>query len=344
MDSSEGGVSPSLGARPPINPGDEADLRFDSSYPNNNSQANSSGAVKRQFCCFLALLLLCPVPTQEGTAGTNSELVPGSRIVFPYYDLRPGLATFLLFTNVSLAPVSVRLEFYDVTCLRRDSSLSLSGVDIDLLDVSSVLRGDSSGTFRQGFVDAVAGDNVLMGTALIVNIMEDWAILYHGAAARRQPGGAMPFEPYPSRLFLPGFLTPGSLGEVGFTDGLLVLAAPHPTQPGGELPEQPIHAAFQTFLKKGGTTSEVAFQSVAKDGSPISGGVVGHQVIIPIGQITGSLPPPTLGWLSVTNNAVDESGKPFGLVGLYLQTVIGGGNGIGVATRLWGDPAAASSP
>lgn len=285
--------------------------------------------MKRRFPCLFVLFLLCLVATPQGMAGTNSELVPGSRIVFPYYDLRPGFETFLLFTNVGLDPAVVRLEFYDVTCVRLDSSLFLSGVDIDLLDVRSVLRGDSSGRFRQGFVDAVAGDDVLTGTALIVNIMEDWAILYDGAAARRQPDGAMPFEPYPSRLFLPGFLTPGSFGENRFTDGLLVLTAPHPTQPGGELPAQPIQATFEIFLN---------------DESPTSGGAVGHQVIIPIGQITGSPPPPRLGWLSVTNTAVDESGKPFGLVGLYLQTVIGGGGGVGVATRLWGDPAAASSP
>lgn len=285
--------------------------------------------MKRQFLCLLLLFLFCLVATPQGTAATNSELVPGSRIVFPYYDLRPGLATFLLFTNVSVDPTSVQLEFYDVTCIRRDSSLSLTGADIDLLDLAGVLGSEASGTFRQGFVDAVAGSDVLMGTALIVNMVEDWAIVYHGATARRQPGRATPFEPYPSRLFLPGFLTPGSLGGAGFTDGVLVLAAPHPTQPGGELAEQPIRAAFQIFLKTG---------------NPASSGASGHQVILPIGQITGSIPPSSLGWLSVTNSAVDDTGTPFGLVGLYIQTVVRPEGGIGVATRLWADPASAPAP
>ena len=300
--------------------------------------------MKRQFPYLLVPLLFCLVPTPQGIAATNSELVPGSRIVFPYYDLRPGFATFLLFTNVSLDPTSVQLEFYDVTCVRQDSSLSLSGADIDLLDLASLLGSNPSGTFRQGFVDAVAGGDVLMGTALIVNMVEDWGILYHGAAARRRPGGATPFEPYPSRLFLPGFLTPGSLGAAGFTDGLLVLAAPHPTQPGGALSEQPIRAAFQIFLKREETAPRGAFQSFAADGSPISGGVAGHQVIIPIGQLTGSLSTPSLGWLSVTNTAVDDAGIPFGLVGLYIQTVLRPEGGFGVATRLWADPAAAPGP
>ncbi len=290
------------------------------------------------------LSLLCLAPTAEGTAGTNSELVPGSRLVFPYYDLRPGFVTFLLFSNVGLDPTSVHLEFYDVTCVRRDSSLSLTPADIDLLDLSSVLGSDPSGAFRQGFVDAVAGGDVLMGTALIVNTVEDWAILYHGAASRRKSGGATPFEPYPFRLFLPAFLTPGSLGKVGSTDGLLVLAAPHPTQPGGELPEEPIRAAFQVFIKKGAPTSGIGSQSVAKDGNPISGGAAGHQVIIPIGQLTGSLPPPSFGWLSVTNTAVDAAGTPFGLVGLYIQTVVRPEGGDGMATRLWADPTATPGP
>ena len=40
----------------------------------------------------------------------TAELIPGSRIVFPYYDLRPGFATFLFLTNISSPPVSVALE------------------------------------------------------------------------------------------------------------------------------------------------------------------------------------------------------------------------------------------
>ncbi len=293
------------------------------------SPLNPEPTVARQFSSLLALLFLCLLPTVEAVAGANSELVPGSRIVFPYYDLRPGFTTFLIFTNIGLASTSIHLEFYDVTCIRRDSTLTLSGNDISIVELAGLLGGAPSGTFRQGFVDAVTGDDVLMGTAAIVNMVEDWAILYPGATARRQQGGPTPFEPYPSRLFLPGFLTPGSLGGVGFTDGLLVLAAPHPTRPGAELPEQPIQVGVNLFFKGGRSDSA---------------GLAGHHVIVPIGQLVGRSRPPTLGWLDLTNNALDESGNPIGLVGLYLQTVSGPGIGMGMAIRLWGAPAEAPAP
>ncbi|MBI2902334.1 MAG: hypothetical protein HYY12_01925 [Candidatus Methylomirabilis oxyfera] len=305
---------------------------------------NARAAVTRQPLASLVILFLCLFPMRAAAAGANSELVPGSRIVFPYYDLRPGSATFLIFTNVGPESTSVRMEFYDMTCIRRDSSISLSAGDVDLLDLSSALPSEPSGTFQQGFVDAVANDDVLMGTALIVNVTQDWAILYHGAAARRRVGAVTPFEPYPSRLFLPAFLTPGSLGEAGFTDGLLVLAAPHPTQPGGELPAQPIQASFEIFLKTGSTRDSGGFQDFAEVTNAVSGGASGHQVILPIGQITGSLPPPTLGWLSVANSVVDDSGIPFGLVGLYLQTVVRPEGGMAMAIRLWGDPTEVPGP
>ena len=306
---------------------------------------NARAPVTRQPLAPLVIFFLCLFPMQAAAAGANSELVPGSRIVFPYYDLRPGFATFLIFTNVSLAaPASVRLEFYDVTCIRRDSFISLSEGDTDLVDLADFPGNSPTGTFQQGFVDAVAGADVLVGTAVIVNMIDDWMIFYHGAAARRQPGGVTPFEPYPSRLFLPGFLAPGSLGQAGFADGLLILAAPHPTQPGGELPAQPIQAGFDIFLKKGSTADGASFQGFARDASAVSGGASGHQVILPIGQLTGSLPPPTLGWLSITNSVVDDSGIPFGLVGLYIQTVVRPEGGMAMAIRLWGDPTEVPGP
>ncbi len=274
----------------------------------------------------------------QALAATNSELIPGSRIVFPYYDLRDGISTFLTFTNVGPGSATLHLEFYDTSCLRRDSSLHLSAGDTDLLDVAAILQPEADGLFRQGFVDVVtfAGD-ALLGTAIIVNGPEDWGIVYHGAAARRLPGGPLPFEPYPSRLFLPAFLTQGSLGDGNLSDGLLVVAAPHPTQPGGELPEPSLQPTIRVFLDQ-----EPAFQLTTISGSVEEGlptaTSTGHQLLLPIGQAAGAFLTPRFGWLSVTNQAVDETGAPIGMVGLYIQTIVGAGSGKGMAIRLWADP------
>lgn len=275
----------------------------------------------------------------QALAATNSELIPGSRIVFPYYDLREGISTFLSVTNVGLGSATLHLEFYDASCLRRDSSLDLSAGDADLLDIGAILQPGADGLFRQGFVDVVtfAGD-VLLGTAIIVNGSEDWGIVYHGASARRLSSGPLPFEPYPSRLFLPAFLTQGDLGDGMLSDGLLVVAAPHPTQPGGELPDPSLQSTIRVFLDQ-----EPAFQLAtigerAEEGMPTATST-GHQLLLPISQAAGTFPTPRFGWLSVTNRAVGETGTPIGIVGLYIQTIAGDGFGMGMAIRLWADPA-----
>lgn len=296
-------------------------------------------AIRLSRYVLLCLLFLClPRPT-PALAATNSELIPGSRIVFPYYDIRPGTSTFLVFTNVGLSPATLHLEFYDSSGLRRDSSLSLSAGDVDLLDVAAVLQPEADGLFRQGFVDVAtfAGD-ALLGTALIVNGLEDWAILYPGAAARRTPGGPLPFEPYPARLFLPAFVTPGALSEGSVADGLLVVAAPHPTQPGGELPDPSLQADIRVSLDTEPPWTLASATTQAPTGSP-EPIVTGHQLIFPIGQVAGVFQTPRFGWLSVTNSAVDENGLPIGLVGLYIQTIAGTGSDMGLAIRLSGDPA-----
>lgn len=270
-------------------------------------------------------------------AATNAELVPGSRIVFPYYDLRPGSTTLLFLTNTGSTPASAALEFYDASCARQDTVVGLSAGDIDPLDLGQVISGTVFGSFLQGFIDVTAAADVLMGTAVIVNTVADWAIAYNGAPARRQTAGVTPFEPYPTGLFLPAFLTPGPLGGGVLADGLLILAAPHPTSPGAALPDsplldKPIQASVEIFLQR-------------EDGTMThrSSELSGHYIISPIGAIAGT-PSPTLGWLSIRNHAVDESGVPFGLVGLYIQTLVGSTGGSAMTIRLSGDPTPAPAP
>lgn len=228
-----------------------------------------SPSVRLSRYVLLCLLFLSLQRPTQAPAATNSELIPGSRIVFPYYDIRSGISTFLVFTNVGLGPAPLHLEFYDPSGLRRDSSLALSSGDVDLLDVAAVLPPEADGTFQQGFVDVVTFDgNALLGTAVIVNGLEDWGIIYHGAAARRTPGGPLPFEPYPTRLFLPAFVTPGALGESSVTDGLLVVAAPYPTLPGGELPDPSLQADVRVFLDTEPPWTLASVEMSALAGSP----------------------------------------------------------------------------
>lgn len=276
-------------------------------------------------------------------AATNTELVPGARIVFPYYDLRPGYTTLLLLANTGSTPAPVTLEFYDTSCSRQDSGMGLSAGDIDLLDLHQVISGNASASFLQGFVDITTDADVLIGTAVVANMVADWSITYNGAPARRQAGSRTPFEPYPTRLFLPAFLTPGQLGNREFADGLLIVAAPHPTSPGAELPDEPIQASAQIFLRRDRTAmikGRLRSHEITQWASDVSG----HYIIAPIGTIAGTFTPPLFGWLSIRNYAVDESGIPFGLVGLYIQTLVGPNGASAMAIRLSGDPSVATTP
>lgn len=118
-----------------------------------------------------AMLAVSPV-LAAGAAWANTELVPGSRLVAPYWDISGDRYTLMLITNVStranliknpatlpatvcaLGGVTtsttpgvgvttntcgVHLEFYDKTCTNVDLTIDLSKTDIDQLD----LRNDS---------------------------------------------------------------------------------------------------------------------------------------------------------------------------------------------------------
>lgn len=266
------------------------------------------------------LALLVPAAWAASLPPINRELAPGARLVFPYYDLRSGSQTFLLLTNVGDVPAGVTLDFYGQDCDRTSSRVSLSPNDIDLVDVGHILGSDRPG-FQQGFVDAVTSQDVLLGTAMIVNVPQDWAVVFPAAPAQRLPGTSAPFRRFPFTVFLPALLTPGAPGSGAVVDGLLILTAPNPTDPGGSLPDQPIDASFVIHGRGGYQTN---------------GNLVGHQVIVPIGELTQGLPPLTPAWIELQNRAVDAAGQPIGLVGLFIQTLVkGGGGGMGMATRLW---------
>jgi hypothetical protein len=124
---------------------------------------------------------------------------------------------------------------------------------------------------------------------------------------------------------------------------MLIIAAPHPTQPGAKLPDTPIRASSEFFLRQE-HTSAIDGQRRPYELTPSFSGFNGHYLMTPIGTMTGSLAAPTLGWLSVTNRAVDKKGNAIGLVGLYIQTLVGPSSASAMAIRLSGDPSATSTP
>ena len=264
-----------------------------------------------------ALAVSAPRPA----ASSNSELRPAARLVFPYFDIRPGTTTILLLTNVSDQPLGARLTFYDATCDRRGRSLALTPKDMAVIDLAKLFGGDDIGRFAQGFVDVEAGRNSLIGAAQIVNVAEDWSVVYHPAASQRLDGPDSTFERFPAHVALPSFFAPG-VGERRL-DGFLVLVAPNPTEPGDPLPEEAIRASIDVFSPAGPSVSLSAS---------------GHQVILPLASFSGWLPDSAPGWLEIRNQARDDQGEPVGLVGLFIQTLVapGGGGGMAGAIRLWG--------
>ena len=268
----------------------------------------------------IVLVLVGVAMGPDVTAGAGTELVPAARLLFPYYDVRPGIATILLLTNVSETPVTARLTFYDQTCLTTGSTVSLTPKGIATLDLTRLFGDGATEAFTQGFVDVEAAQNSLVGVASILNLMEDWAVSYHAASSRRLHG-AVPFEPFSSRLALSGFFA--QVGGPRRLDGLLILVAPHPTVSGGSVAPDAVQASFDV---------------VSAFGRGISLGASGHQLILPLQFLTGRLPPDDdFAWVTITNAALDEADKPLGLVGLFIETLVdpAGGGGMAGALRLW---------
>ena len=264
----------------------------------------------------LALAALGPGPAW--TAWADSELRPAARLIFPYYDVRPGTLTTLFLTNVGTSPVTVQITFYDQSCLRMGATTFLSAKDTAALSVLQFVGDGTTATFRQGFVDVVAGPNSLVGAATIVNVVEDWAVSYHAASAKRVSGPS-PFEPFPARLALPGFFA--SAEGPRRLDGFLVLVAPNPTVAGGIVADEAVRAAFDVILPPSGSRSLTA---------------AGHQLILPLSFFAPGASGSGAGWLTVSNAALDEEGKPLGMVGLFIQTLVDpAGGGMAGAVRLW---------
>lgn len=151
-------------------------------------------------------------------AFANTELVPATRLIAPFFDISSGRSTFYLLTNVSgnvsvdgssvLGQLGVHLEHYGQSCARNDESDFLTEFDIDQFDlaVNSIVRNltgagqtfgpvtptaGQSGVAGRGWTDIDvrrgAGTltsspsialNVLLGTVVISDFGADFALAY----------------------------------------------------------------------------------------------------------------------------------------------------------------------
>src|SRR5574337_1061178 len=146
----------------------------------------------------------------------NTELVPGSRLLFPYVDITTGRQTFLLLTNASNTITSpTHLTFYGQNCQRNDQTVILTPQDIAAVSVNAALGSAaalpatpaSSGSKQTssdgiGWVDVDVRDsanlrnspsyqlNALMGEAVIIDTVKDFAFAYPAAAAQGSAQGS----------------------------------------------------------------------------------------------------------------------------------------------------------
>jgi len=171
----------------------------------------------RQRVAFVLVVMGLAVVLATG-AGANTELVPGSRVVFPFFDMSTGNSTFLLLHNTGGLTATVQLALYGQGSGKQDFFLTLTGADTDQFDIGLQVGGGAatfpgvSGNTSQtnvagrGWVDAfvvasastssnVIQRNALAGSGIIVNIPGDFAFAYPGAASQCQSdagtGGAV---------------------------------------------------------------------------------------------------------------------------------------------------------
>jgi hypothetical protein len=148
-------------------------------------------------------------------ASASTEMIPGSRLIFPYVDIVSGRNTFLLITNSSInISAPVHLTFYGQSCQRSDQEVFLTPRDIAAVDVQVALG--SVGALPQspqptgakftaadgiGWVDVDIRDttnsstspsvefNGIMGTAILIDVQKDFAFAYPAAASQGSAAG-----------------------------------------------------------------------------------------------------------------------------------------------------------
>lgn len=165
-----------------------------------------------------ALLLLLAVSLAvvgtTSVALANTELVPGSRLVFPYIDISSGRDTFLLLTNTGTSTIRIHMEFYNQACEQKNNETTLTAKDIAAVVVSKAplitplfLAGNPGSEFTTkqqqragiGWVDMDVREftcqgnlrncdsiqyNGIMGNAVVIDVTTDFAFAYPAAASQ----------------------------------------------------------------------------------------------------------------------------------------------------------------
>ena len=83
----------------------------------------------------LMLLATAVVAWTVAPASANTELVPGSRLVYPYLDISTARETFLCVTNSGSHYVPLHVEFYSQSCVKTDQRFDLTGKDLACIQV-----------------------------------------------------------------------------------------------------------------------------------------------------------------------------------------------------------------
>jgi hypothetical protein len=148
-------------------------------------------------------------------ASATTEMVPGSRLIFPYVDITSGRNTFLLITNVSAdVAAPTHLTFYGQNCQRSDQPIFLTPLDIAAVDIQVALGSvaalpqlpqPSGAKFTAadgiGWVDVDVRDpantrnspsyefNGLTGVAVLIDVSKDFAFAYPAASSQGSAAG-----------------------------------------------------------------------------------------------------------------------------------------------------------
>ncbi len=156
------------------------------------------------------LAVTLAVSAMPKAVSANTELIPGSRLVFPYVDITAGRQFFLLITNASnTITAPTHLTFYGQNCVRNDQTMVLTPQDVNVVSVNTALG--SAGALGAipapagskqtpndgvGWVDVDVRDvanlrnspsvrlNALMGEAVMIDTVKNFAFAYPAASSQ----------------------------------------------------------------------------------------------------------------------------------------------------------------